>query len=205
MSMLNETTQSARLIENYISILEKTNQQLGVWSNPYGIAIGILSILIAIIAIGVAYAFWLNGREQRERQEKFFADQDRIIQLKNKSIGEYESKLDTLIKEYQKQLKSTEKRNREQIQKTIDELKREKASIGAYIGPSAAVGTISGPSIASSWPSNSITLGPNTNSMICAKCGKRFSYIVNSSPLSNLLSIGNQTVHCTYCGSLNLI
>lgn len=38
----------------YIEILEKTNSQLSVWTNPYGIMVGIVSALTAILAIGVA-------------------------------------------------------------------------------------------------------------------------------------------------------
>lgn len=220
--MQNESTQSAtvpignmanveqqRLIENYIAILEKTNQQLGVWSNPYGVAIGILSLLIAIIAIFVAISIWRHSKEQKDRADKFFSDQEKIIQEKNKNIQQIELKYDKLIKGYEKQQKSklkSTKEDRKEVQRLIDDLKKEKAGIGAYISPAFSLATVASPTIAP-WTTPGAFLNLS-KSLICAKCGKSFSYYDPSSELSTtgslLVTAGNTRVHCTHCGHLNI-
>ena len=49
-------------VQNYINILEKTNQQLNLWYNPYGIAIAILAIFFAILALAAAFIIYRQGR-----------------------------------------------------------------------------------------------------------------------------------------------
>lgn len=204
-SSMSMDPQYQKMMEQYISILEKTNQQLGVWSNPYGIAIGILSIFIAIIAMGVAFAIWRQSKEQKDRFNQFLADQEKIIQLKNKKLEQVELKLDGLIRGYEKQLKSATKNNKKEIKRAIADLKKEKASIGAYIGPMAALGTISGPSIANYNPSQGVSFMASTDSTICTNCGKRFSYSRGTDLLSSVISVGNKTVYCSYCGRPNIV
>ena len=210
---LDEASQSAimfstpkyqQMMNNYMSILEKTNQQLGVWSNPYGIAIGILSIFIAIIAIGVAFALWRQSKEQKDRFNQFLADQEKIIKLKNKSLEQVELKLNRLISAYEEQLKSATKNNKKEIEEAIADLKKEKASIGAYIGPAAALGTVSGPSIANYDFSQGASFMTN-NSTVCTSCGKRFSYSMGTDILSSMVTIGSKTVYCSYCGHRNMV
>ncbi len=199
-----KTSEYQQMINNYVSILEKTNQQLGVWSNPYGVAIGILSILIAIIAIGVAFALWRQSKEQKDRFNQFLADQEKIIKLKNKSLEQVELKLNRLIRAYEEQLKSATKNNKKEIEEAIADLKKEKASIGAYIGPAAALGTISGPSIANYDPLQGVSFMAN-NSTVCTNCGKRFSYSMDTDLLSSMVTIGSKAVYCSYCGHRNMV
>lgn len=54
------------MVEKYSSILEKTNDQLSLWYNPYGISVGILTILIAVGAVVVSIILWRNSRDQRK-------------------------------------------------------------------------------------------------------------------------------------------
>ncbi len=58
--LIQASDQYQVMLNNYASIIEKTNQQLGLWFNPYGLMIGILAVLVAIIAIGVGIALWRN-------------------------------------------------------------------------------------------------------------------------------------------------
>lgn len=215
---LNEASQGAlilrtpeyqQMMNSYVSILEKTNQQLGVWSNPYGIAIGILSIFIAIIAICVGFALWRHSKEQKERFDKFLLEQEKAIQTKNKRFGQVELKFDALIKGYEKQLKSATKNNKIEIEKAIADLKKEKASLGAYISPSVPFGTASLQSIASPFIGSSpLAVNVNAGSMVCAKCGRTFSYYNDNDLLGSVvtggLTIGGKNVYCTHCGYLNI-
>lgn len=190
------------MLNNYASIVEKTNNQLGLWTNPATLSVAILSALISLIAIFVAIALWKNSKEQKERINKFFSEQEKIIREKNKKIEAIESKFDKLINEYEKKLKAVDradKESRKQIQETIDELKREKVSVGAYLEPASGLQCLSAFNIDSS----PISLFNLPKSMICSKCGKSFKYY-NDSSNADLLIIGEKTVHCTHCGAPNV-
>lgn len=71
--------------QQYLDILEKTNQQLSLWWNPYGLMIGALGVLFAVLAIFAAILIFLQGREFRS--------------LLNRTVGEYRQILDAFITE----------------------------------------------------------------------------------------------------------
>lgn len=194
-------------LNNYTSILEKTNQQLNIWYNPYGLMVGILTLLVALIAMGVAYALWRHSKEQRDKMNKFFAEQEKIIKEKNEQVQKIEEKLNDLIKEYEKQLKSSTRQGKKEIQKIIEELKKEKASIGAYIGPVATVlNTVSG-----LHPLSYVSRGArfsifgSAKSMVCTQCGKGFSYYDDKDDiLHSYVAIRDKDVYCSFCGAKNI-
>lgn len=139
------TPAEQQLTDKYLQILEKTNQQLGLWSNPYGIAVGILTGLVALLAIFVAYALWRNSREQRELSRKFFKEQgelakkffdeqEKIIRERNVGMKKVQEGYEGLIKEYEKKLKGPVKADKK-VRKAIDDLRREMTEVGARIGP----------------------------------------------------------------------
>ena len=200
-------TPENQILSNYISVLEKTNQQLDFWYNPYGLMVSILTLLVALIAIGVAYALWIYSKEQRDRVSQFFTEQEKIIKEKIVGVEKIESKYNELIKEYEKKLKSTTRQGRKEIQKTIEELKKEKARIGTYIGPLTVSGSMSTVS-SSFFPQGSGFYGLNREkSMICTQCGKNFSYYDDDSVLSSsisLVSFTDKYVYCSLCGAKNV-
>src|SRR3989344_2437809 len=96
--------------QQYIQILEKTNQQLGLWTNPYGIMIGVLAILFTILTIIAAVVIYQQSKD-------------------------YKEKIDKLLGEYEKQLKASSKSQKAEIEKAIENLKGEKLFLGNTIGP----------------------------------------------------------------------
>lgn len=64
--------------QEYITLLEKTNLQLSLWYNPYGIMVGILTLLVAVLAIYFAYILWRQGRDYRDflEEQKMFIRED---------------------------------------------------------------------------------------------------------------------------------
>ena len=64
--------------QNYIDILEKTNTQLSLWYNPYGLMIGILSILIAVLAILFAFILWRQGKDYKDAFNTFLDEQKEV-------------------------------------------------------------------------------------------------------------------------------
>lgn len=140
--------------QNYVAILEKTNQQLGLWSNPYGVIISILTLLIAILAIGVSVYLWWNSREQRkEREEQTKAFFSGLNELANKNIEEAKKHYDELISAQEKILASS-KANKKELEKELNELKKERANIGTSIGTAVWGGT-----------TNPLTISTSSNSV----------------------------------------
>lgn len=191
------------MLTNYASIVEKTNNQIGLGVNLATLAVAILSVLIAVIAIFVAFALWKNSKEQKDRMVQFFSEQERIIKEKNKKIENLESRYDTLISEHEKKLKYTDKKDTkkmQQIQEDIDELKRERIFASAYLTPASGLqyplSFNMDPAVVS--PFKSI-LGQR--SMICAKCGKPFQYYDSGLRLT----VGERIVYCTHCGESNIM
>ncbi len=56
-------TQYQAMLEQYSSIVEKTNNQLGLWINVGNWFTTGLGVLVAIIAIFVGYAIWKNSND----------------------------------------------------------------------------------------------------------------------------------------------
>lgn len=97
-TIVKETPQE---ILGYVSVLEKTNQQLNMWWNPLGVVVAILSVLIAVLAIAVAYLIFRQGRVYQEAlkealntQEKRFDD---LIEEKNKQFDLIKGNIDNEI------------------------------------------------------------------------------------------------------------
>lgn len=219
--MITTTTQSTPdqyqiMLSNYADIVEKTNQQLGLWTNPYGLMIGLLTIIIAIVAIIVSVLLWKNSRDQKKRIDDFFDRQEEDIKTKREAfdgmlkkrevkLDEYEKDLDNLIADYEKELKSANKANKTEIKRlkdNIDELTKSKASLGSYRVPEAidVFGTF--------YPSTYGFINPikETN---CFGCGKKFQYKDKDGGASwaTTLSLNpkNKKVYCPHCSAENYI
>lgn len=200
-----------KMLENYAAILEKTNQQLSLWSNPYGLSIGILSVLIAVIAIGVAFVLWRNSKEQREQLEKFVFKQEKIFKeqnkIRNESVQRAEIRLDEMIKQYQKNLDSATKEGKKELKKSIQNLAKEKAVVGTYIGPTGPTGPSYNDFVG--YTVNSIMQEKRERNMICSNCGKSFSFIDDSgrdilSHYASYVTGDRPMVYCTHCGAINV-
>ena len=95
----------------YQTILEKTNAQLSLWGNPYGLMIGALGVLFTCLTILFAFILFRQS-----------ADYKNII---NQSITKYQVILDKLIKETQDQTKLFLESNDERFAEKISEYKKE--------------------------------------------------------------------------------
>ena len=82
----------------YISLLENTNQQLSLWSNPYGVLVAILSFLVAFLAIAAAFILFRQTREYRELFQNALKDYQNALQKNIEKIGlDAETKIQLFI------------------------------------------------------------------------------------------------------------
>lgn len=192
--------------QQYIQILEKTNQQLSLWTNPYGLMIGALAVLFTVLAIVAAFIIYRQSKDYKDKiqaDRKQYADsindfllsQKAIIDEREKQAKQVEGKINKLLDGYEKQLKKSTASQKAEIEKAIKNLKEEKLSLGNTIGPL----TVS---------PNSISLGGASilglkNYHSCKSCGFGFFIRSDWSTLGTL-SV-NQTVTCPKCGSVESI
>ncbi len=59
----------------YIEVLEKTNQQMSTWYAPMGVAVAILTGLIAFLTIVAAVVVWWQSVDYKRSFKKFLDDQ----------------------------------------------------------------------------------------------------------------------------------
>lgn len=188
--------------EKYVQILEKTNQQLSMAHNPYGIMVGILTILIAIVSIATAVVLFRQGRDYQSRLEKdraeqkkkfddFLETQMKIIKERNKTAKKLNEKVDLIIDEYKKQLEESSVSQKEEIQRAIDKLEAEKLSINAFEPTTVTPNQFS---------TTASILGLQ-KTCTCTNCG--FGFYVDTSS-NNYLTMGT-TATCPKCGSVNMV
>lgn len=192
-------------VQNYISILEKTNQQLSLWYNPYGIAIAALAILFAILAVVVTFVIYRQGRDYKDKLEadrefykkkmaEFLDTQTKIIEERSKTAEELSKKTDSILKEYKKKLEKSSKNQRKEIQKAIDKLELEKLKLKTDVGPL----TVSPNSFDYSALSSVDLFGKKMHK--CSHCG--FGFYVNTNPTYSI-ALGGNTVTCPKCGNID--
>lgn len=138
-----------RAAKHYEEILEKTNQQLSLWFNPYGLLVSALGALFTVFAIVAAVLTWRMSKEQKDRiaaifQEhrkmlannqqlfdKFVAENKDVVnklaadnkELVDKLVADTNSKLKTaqeeLIGQYKAQLTSATGENKKQLEEKL--------------------------------------------------------------------------------------
>lgn len=100
-------------IKTYQEILEKTNSQLSMWTNPYGIFVAVLGALIAclgvlftICSIIFGYILYKQSKESQERIENVIKDS--------------QGKIDKSLDDHKKKLKGIEKENKEYLSNLVN-------------------------------------------------------------------------------------
>lgn len=73
----------------YIDILEKTNQQLSLWANPYSLMILILTVLIAFLAIVLSFIIWKQGQDYKKALAESLKKQELYMNGKLNKVLDY--------------------------------------------------------------------------------------------------------------------
>ncbi|MCX6791140.1 MAG: hypothetical protein NTV62_03040 [Candidatus Gribaldobacteria bacterium] len=197
-------------IQNYIGILEKTNQQLNLWYNPYGVMIGVLAILFTVLTIVAAVIIYRQSRDYKtklradrdfykNKMGEFLDSQKKIIEQRNKTAEELSQKIDASLREYKKKLKESSKKQKEEIQGAIDKLEMEKLTLRKDIGLT----------VAPNFDYSSISTMGLSRVHKCSSCGFGFyidTGVFSVAPLYTYgLGVGGRTVVCPKCKNVENI
>lgn len=115
--------------QNYIELLEKTNQQLSLWYNPYGLMVGFLSLLVTLLAIYFAYILWRQSRDYKD----FLLEQKGIIEKQTQ--GHAKVVLDEYISSRDVELTTSTGEAREKIEKELNNLRQARESLNTNTYP----------------------------------------------------------------------
>ncbi len=220
---MNEVLSQPDLSSQYINILEKTNQQLGLWSNPYGVSIMILSVWITIIAIVVAYLIYKQGADYKNKLEsdrkesnkkiaELYEQQTEILNKQKLAIEKQtaileenqkikqglDAEIEKQLQDYKEQLKSAGDTEKSKIEKSIKELSKEKFKLhsNAVIEPFQ---------INDSPMSKLNNFGIASNFHSCSKCN--YGFLVNNGDFFKSSEVsfmgGSKGVRCPSCGNID--
>ena len=193
--------------QHYIDILEKTNQQLGLWTNPYGLMVMVLTILVGFLAVGVTIAIFRQSKENREEMEKLRleirtkADQQ-LTEAKERDEQrqkEAEDRFDQLIAEKESILtKGASEGELKEVRKDIERLKEARATLPIRIGATRVQPL-------SDFGSLSQITGGYLGSPVhhCSQCGYGFIKDNLLSSLTGSLRLGGTPYACPKCGNVD--
>ncbi len=132
--------------ERFISLLERTNQMMGLWSNPYSFLVAVLSVLVTAGSIFFGVMIFIWDRKQKEQYKlaienaqleyrnaaqalhneyKYFLDDSR------KAITAVQNNGMEIISKLRVQQETKNPEEQAQIQKQIETLELKSASISS--------------------------------------------------------------------------
>jgi len=119
------------ILKNYQEILEKTNNQLSLWFNPYGILIGLLAIFSGFFIFFQSRDF---KRKTNKLIQNYSKELDKIINEKNNLVAIFKADIDSMLIEYGKKLPTiTDNKNSSILQKIISKLKNLRKNLDVQI------------------------------------------------------------------------
>ena len=212
---LNTITTSTQY---YIDLLEKTNQQLSLWSNPYGILVMVLTFLVAFLTIVAAYVIYRQGQEHKKYYRNAVDEYKNTLTEKLQEISnEAEKKSEEVVKKLKVEevrLKKIKKPTRKQANKIeslenrIIELESGKAILGsrASLSSGATLSSLLDSSVYISDPFTSLggQIG-KTKGILGINNDPSLGVLgMSSNPLLELCTCGNvlsgAVKYCSNCG-----
>jgi len=124
-------------VKTYQQILEKTNEQLSLWWNPYMLIIGILAIFFTLMTIIATIIIFTQSRGSKQLIKDSMISHktalDNLISEKQKQLKLYETNIDNLIFEYNERLKSAGSEQVQVLTEIISKLENQKQTIDTQI------------------------------------------------------------------------
>jgi hypothetical protein len=121
-----------RQIENerYFEIVQRTNDQLSLWWNPYGVMISTLGVLFAVLAIIATFIVFRQSANYRSILNESLQSYQNII---NKFLEDKKIEIAEKVKELEEKLTTADKKSKKDIQETLDGLKRQREYIDTQV------------------------------------------------------------------------
>ena len=204
--------------QRYIEILEKTNQQLGLLTNPYGIMVTSLSVLFTVLTLVAIYFQYKQSQDYknkveedrqvyRKKLEDFFSKWEEKVNERHEQIKQQVAeKYDKKLHEMEEKMKVASDEQKTKIQKEIDRLQNDKIDLQNQIIPVEVT-----PEDASPYEfydeysfSPSLIKPIKRQNVLCLACGFQFQVVEKtsrdySSAVYSVASTSKRVV-CPKCG-----
>jgi DNA-directed RNA polymerase subunit RPC12/RpoP len=203
----------------YVRLLERTNQQLSLWWNPYGVMVAVLAALFAVLAIVAAFIIFRQSREYRSLITSSIVEYQGIlnafIKEKNHEVEVMSKQVSGAIERATKELATATGAQKIEIQKEITALKefketlkpREQPAFGLPASDFSAIGIAPGLQYSTAFTPGlggwRLTAAGLTRSHTCVKCSKQ--YDPPAPDKSSFMTIGGRPVTCPHCGNVERI
>lgn len=186
-ALQNELIASKKMIE----LMEKTNNQMNLWYNPYAVIIGSLSLLFTIAAIVFAFIIYRQSKEYKDQIKSLINSYQTA--LKN-LVEDWESKIEKIdeqIEDYKTKMISASDEQKKEFEKEIDKLKKERDNATIPLRPGFLPTQVSG--------SYNFPGMAGYHFVNCKNCGNTFSVP------TYLLGLEKTFISCPNCSSKDLI
>jgi DNA-directed RNA polymerase subunit RPC12/RpoP len=184
----------------YMAVLEKTNHQLSLWWNPYGVMVGTLGVLFAMLATAAAIIIYRQGKEYRAildaELSKYKAILDHFIEDKNAQIEAVKKDAEARIGELESSLENAQgEEEKKRIASDIETLKKQLESLRPQPPPlSPFAPSPQEPNLFARY----LLQYSKSSLHTCSNCGRVFV------PAAGLGLVRSETaklpVNCPYCG-----
>lgn len=160
----------------YIDLLERTNQQLGLWTNPYALMVAALAVLFTALAIVGAFVIYRQGQDHQKQIDRFL---DNYRSVLDQFVAQTNHQVELTISELRTQLETATDEQKTHIAGAIARLERQRAGIAetARSGPSSlgkALQQVAMRTPASD-PNPPISGPPNYTGHECYKCNFKWN------------------------------
>jgi DNA-directed RNA polymerase subunit RPC12/RpoP len=202
--IISQYNQYQDMLDNYASIVEKTNQHLSIWVNPYGIMVGVLTLIVAIMAVVVAWYIWKNSKEQKDLFKKSLRSHQEILNAQAVIFKEQiQKQIEKSIQDLKniKDIQDSANEKNMKIQEQIDELTKKKEELVS--GLRYGVKDESYSVLTRPFFITDVSLLSDNGSIYCVRCGRQFYFSGNKKRLG--YTITKEIIHCPYCNAENLV
>ena len=176
----------------YLSTLEKTNQQLSLWFNPYALLVASLAILFTLLAIIATALIYRQSKEYREKLDSFVKSYQEVFDKLITELSKRRDDIEKQIKEHQTQLAKVAGEGKKAIEVEIERLTAKKDSVSSQIASTVAAIPASG---------SPFGLGMERHHK-CSQCGRGFM-IKAANPFYFAALGSEETVKCPKCGNID--
>ena len=210
-SIVKDTTfiinnyQDKEILKYYQDILEKTNSQLSLWWNPYGVLIGLLGVLFTVLTIIAAVVIYRQSKEYKELIRESITKHETVlgqmITERNQQLKIIETNLNNTINEYKEKLVTATEENKKEFKDLITNLEKQKESIDTQIQANYVV-----PEEVEQSSTVLSYYGKRRTQHKCSNCG--YGYFVQTektdfaSRREVTLGYSSKTITCPKCGNV---
>jgi hypothetical protein len=111
----------------YVALLERTNQQLSLWFNPYAIMVAGLAVLFTALGIAAAVAIYRQGKDHQRRIDEFLAGARQVL---DDFITSTNQQVELAIEELRAQALAATGEQKKSIEAAIARIRRSREAAG---------------------------------------------------------------------------